>query len=79
MFKMSNAITICVDKEYWEDVRECIKYVKTVGVQQVHARNNNIYVGFNTKLPIGEVAKILKEKLYKVQTIIIGGTIFVEF
>lgn len=80
MLKFKKAMTVCVDKKYNIDVQRVIDHdIRTIGEQYVYLKDDKVYVGFETKSTAAEVAKTLKEKLYKVDSTIVGGTIFVKF
>lgn len=80
MLGFKKNITVCVEKEYNLDIQELIStYVNTIGTQSIYMSDNKVYIGFETRYSTEKVSKIINEKLYKANTNIIGGTIFVEF
>lgn len=80
MLKFKKAMTVCVDKKYNIDVQRVIDQdVRAIGELYVYLKDDKVYVGFETKSTIAEVAKTLKEKLHKVDLTIVGGTVFVKF
>lgn len=80
MILFEKAMTICTDKEYAIDIQTFIdQHIKTVGVHHIYVADDKVYAGFNTKLSVTDVAKIVLKKLYKSETNIVGGTIFVDF
>lgn len=80
MLKFKKAMTVCVDKKYNIDVQHVIDHdMHTIGEHYVYLNDDKVYIGFETKSTIAEVAKTLKEKLYKVDLTIVGGTVFVKF
>lgn len=80
MLNNKNAMTVCVDVKHNLDVHAIIDNdIKTIGVHEVYLDGNTVYIGFETKFTITNVAKILKEKLNKSKVKIVGGTIFVRF
>ena len=80
MINFMKAIAICVAKEHNLDVHNVIeKYVDTKGTHHVYSDEHNVYIGFETKTTIEEIANILKRTLYRVDTKIIGGLVIVKF
>lgn len=78
MFKRRKAMTVCVDEKYHFDVDELISKIN-MGWTHVCYANGKAYLGFETKLTMGEVAKLIKQKLYKTEAEVVGGVIFVKF
>ncbi len=80
MIKFKKAMTVCVDKKHNIDVQRIIsRDVHVIGELYIYLNDGKVYVGFETKSTIAEVAKTLKEKLCKVDLTIVGCTIFVKF
>ena len=80
MINFMKAITVRVEKGYNLDVHTVIdKYVDTKGTHHVYLDGDDVYIGFETKTDIHEVANIIKKTLYKVDTKIIGGLVIVKF
>ena len=78
MIKFKRAITVCVDKKHNIEVHRVIDHqIKTIGEHYIYLNDGKVYIGFETKSTITEVAKTLKEKL-KADTTIVGGTVFVK-
>ena len=48
-------------------------------VGHVYTKDNLVFYGFTSKLPVHKVAKMLKDKMYKTDVNVVGGTIFIEF
>lgn len=78
MFKRRKAMTVCVDKEHYLDVDKVISTIN-MGLTYVYWTDEKVYCGFETKLTMGEVAKLIKQKLYKTEAEVVGGVIFVKF
>lgn len=76
MFKKKNNITICTEVKNAIDIEEFTNEIKTYGVIENYISGDTIYVSFVTKLDTKNVAKLLKEKLYKAETSIHGSVIF---
>lgn len=80
MINFRKAITVRVDKNRNLDVHSAIdKYVDTIGTHHVYLDGNDVYIGFETKSTVEEVANILEKTLYKIETRIIGGLVIVKF
>ena len=78
MINFRKAITVCVDKDYNLDVHCAIdRHIDTTGTHHVYLDGDKVYIGFETKSTVGEVANILKKALYKVDTKIVGGLVIV--
>lgn len=79
MLNNKNAMTVCVDVEHNLDIqRVIIEHVKTIGCVDVYMDGDKVYVGFETKSTVTDVAKVLKNKLNKSEVKIVGGTLFVK-
>lgn len=78
MLKRRKAMTVCADEKHYLDVDEIVSTIN-MGLTHVYYANEKVYLGFETKLTMGEVAKLIKQKLYKTEAEVVGGVIFVKF
>lgn len=81
MFKKTKDIVVCVNKKYNLDVQHIVDHhVKVVrGTINIYLRDDDVYVAFKTKMNAADVAKVIKEKLYKSDTTIVESIVFVKF
>lgn len=87
MFNKKYKITLCANKN---DVvkklgaMDCLgKYTVDIEVKNsvghVYTKDNLVFYGFTSKLPVHKVANMLKANMNNTSVYVVGGIVFIEF